>query len=411
VELALGGEGRPPHRQHILSLVEKQRSCSEQKAASARTGKTTSTPRPGGGGDDDGKAHVRLLVPEFVGHDGTLSPVLEAFALQLTAAALSGSEVSAKEALKALYETAGTFITEMVVPELGEPGQYALSAYGKAAGQSAGGEASMGAGGFERVDGLPLTDSEKALIKDCATLAAARAVLPHPALRTVVAPLRGAVGGACVLVVCVCVPRLCFCAPPPTHAPRCPCTQGRCARPLRTAGAIRTQWRQRRICGAWLARTRAVPKVVSRVRLMCRGRGWGCVCLPLRACVRACVPRVCRSPPPPSPPTPHTHKGKGTGVLSPAAVKFGIGFLKAEKLQSPNPSGRLPNGFDSRLLAAFKQQFSAEAAELATFYNDDVAALERSFAKRIKDHAARKQPAVTSIVEILSDSDCEIVEF
>jgi hypothetical protein len=156
---------------------------------------------------------------------------------------------------------------------------------------------------------------------------------------------------------------------------------------------------------------------------MCKGRGWGCVCLPLCACVRACVPRVCRSPPPPPPPLhTHTHKGKGTGVLSPAAVEFGIGFLKREQQQSPNPSGRLPNGFPSRLFAAFKQQFSAEAAVLATFFTD-VAALERSFAKRVKDHRARKQSAavpaaataaVTSIA-ILSDceivdSDCEIVD-
>jgi hypothetical protein len=161
-----GGVRRPEQPQRAAAASSRRRS--EQKAASAVAGKTTCTPRPSGG--DDGESRVRLLVPEFVGLDGTLSPVLEALAQQLLGAALSESEESPKAALKVLYKVAGAFITETVVPRHGERGQYALSAYGKAASQSAGGEASMGAGGFERVDGLPLTESEKALIEDCATL-------------------------------------------------------------------------------------------------------------------------------------------------------------------------------------------------------------------------------------------------
>jgi hypothetical protein len=83
---------------------------------------------------------------------------------------------------------------------------------------------------------------------------------------------------------------------------------------------------------------------------------------------------------------------------------------------------RVPNGFDSRLFAEFKQQFSAEAAVLAAFFTNE-AAVVRSFAMRIRDQAKRTQSAAVpaaataaaTSIEILSDceivdSDCEIVE-
>jgi hypothetical protein len=141
-----------------------------------------------------------------------------------------------------------------------------------------------------------------------------------------------------------------------------------------------------------------------------QGSGMG-VRVPASACVCACVCAACVPlTPPQNTHTHHTHKGMGTGKLSPAAVEFGIGFLKGEQQQAAEAGRtRVPNGYPSRLLDAFKQQFSAEAAELATFFTDK--SFAKSFAKRVRDHAARKQPAVTSIVEILSDSDCEIVEF
>jgi hypothetical protein len=91
-----------------------------------------------------------------------------------------------------------------------------------------------------------------------------------------------------------------------------------------------------------------------------------------------------------------------------AAVEFGIEFRKGEQLQAAEAGKKkLPNGFDSRLFAAFKQQFSAEAAVLAAFFTNE-AAVVRSFAQRIRNHAGTQSAAVpaaataaaaTSIVE------------